>query len=107
MRTVLLVLLAVAAAQPTGRVLVLEHARLVDGTGRPPIEDARIVIDGERISAVGAAASVPVPAGAERVDLSGRTVLPGLVDMHFHIENSAAGPETGAAATRQRRDGLP
>jgi imidazolonepropionase-like amidohydrolase len=103
MRSVTLVLLAVVAAQPATRVLVLEHARLVDGTGRPPIEDARIVIDGERISAVGAAASVPVPAGAERVDLSGRTVLPGLVDMHFHLENKPPDPKL---ALRQLANGV-
>ena len=103
MRSVLLVLLAVVAAQPAGRVLVLEHARLVDGTGQPPVEDARIVIEGERISAVGAAASVPVPAGAERVDLSGRTVLPGLVDMHFHLENKPPDPKL---ALRQLANGV-
>src|SRR5688572_30264001 len=103
MRSVLLVLLAVVAAQPAGRVLVLEHARLVDGTGRPPIDDARIVIEGERITAVGPATSVPVPAGAERVDLSGRTILPGLVDAHFHLDNS---PPDSKLALRQLANGV-
>lgn len=103
MRSVLLVLLALAAAQPAGRVLVLDHARLVDGTGRPPIEDARIVIDGERIIAVGTVASVPVPAGAGRVDLTGRTILPGLVDAHFHLDN--APPDT-KLALRQLANGV-
>lgn len=82
---------------------MLEHARLVDGTGRPPIDDARIVIEGERISAVGPAASVPAPAGAERVDLSGRTVLPGLVDAHFHLDNSPPDPKL---ALRQLANGV-
>ncbi|MBK5296881.1 MAG: amidohydrolase family protein [Vicinamibacteria bacterium] len=103
MRSVFLLFLAIAAAQPAGRVLVLEHARLVDGTGRPPIDDARIVIEGERISAVGPAASVPAPAGAERVDLSGRTVLPGLVDAHFHLDNSPPDPKL---ALRQLANGV-
>ena len=103
MRSLLLVLLAVVAAQPATRVLVLEHARLIDGTGRPPIDDARIVVEGERITAVGATAAVPVPAGAERVDLSGRTILPGLVDAHFHIDNS---PPDTKLALRQLANGV-
>ena len=103
MRTLLLFVVAVAAAQPAGACLVLEHARLVDGTGRPPVEDARIVIEGERITAVGPAASLEVPAGAEHVDLSGRTILPGLVDAHFHIDNS---PPDTKLALRQLANGV-
>jgi imidazolonepropionase-like amidohydrolase len=61
--------------------------RVIDGTGRAPIEAGRVVIEGDRITAVGAADSVAVPANAERLDLSGRTVMPGLVDLHFHIED--------------------
>ena len=74
-----------AGRQP--RALVLDHARIVDGTGAAPIDDARIVIRGDRIVEVGRRASVAAPADAEVVDLSGRTVLPGLIDLHFHIEN--------------------
>lgn len=103
MRSVILLVLALAAVQPPTRVLVLEHARLVDGTGRPPMEDARIVIEGEYIAAVGASASVPVPGGAERVDLTGRTILPGLVDTHFHLDN--APPDT-KLALRQLANGV-
>jgi len=103
MRSLILLLLAVVAAQPAGRVLVLEHARLVDGTGRPPIDDSRIVIEGDRVTAVGPVASVPFPAGGERVDLSGRTVLPGLVDMHFHLENKPPDPNL---ALRQLANGV-
>jgi imidazolonepropionase-like amidohydrolase len=66
--------------------LVLDHVRVIDGSGAPPLEDARIVIAGGRIARLGATARVPVPAGAETVDLSGRTVIPGLIDSHFHIE---------------------
>lgn len=74
-----------AAQQP--RALVIDHARVVDGTGATPIDDARIVVRGDRIVEVGRRASVAAPADAEVVDLSGRTVLPGLIDLHFHIEN--------------------
>ncbi len=74
----------VTAAQP--RMLVLDNARIIDGTGAPPIEHGRIVIEGKTIVAVGAERT-PAPAGAERIDLGGRTVIPGLIDLHFHIEN--------------------
>src|SRR5690606_16706126 len=68
------------------RVLVLDNVRLMDGTGAPPIERARIVIDQDRVAQVGPADTVAVPDGAERLDLTGRTVTPGLIDSHFHIE---------------------
>ena len=67
--------------------LVLDNVRIIDGTGSAPIENGRIVLQGERIAAVGTAAAVAAPAGAERVDLAGKTVIPGLIDLHFHIEN--------------------
>ena len=69
------------------RTAVLENVRIIDGTGAPPIENGRVVIDGDRITRVGPAAAVAAPPGAERVDLAGRTVIPGLIDLHFHIEN--------------------
>jgi imidazolonepropionase-like amidohydrolase len=72
--------------QSSTRSLVLEGVRIIDGTGAAAIDNGRIVIDGDRISAVGPAAAVSVPANAERVDLTGRTVIPGLIDLHFHIE---------------------
>jgi imidazolonepropionase-like amidohydrolase len=84
--------LAASTASPGGdasqtRAIVLDNVRIIDGTGAPPIDPGRIVIDGDRITTVGRADAVLLPAGAERLDLSGRTVIPGLVDMHFHIED--------------------
>jgi imidazolonepropionase-like amidohydrolase len=67
--------------------LVLDNVRVIDGSGAAPIENGRIVIEGERIARVGPAGAIAVPTGAETVDLSGRTVIPGLIDSHFHIEN--------------------
>ena len=75
----------IVAQQP--RPLLLDNVRIVDGTGAAPIENGRVVLHGERITAVGAAAAVAAPANAERIDLAGRTVIPGLIDLHFHIEN--------------------
>ncbi|MGH9372893.1 MAG: amidohydrolase family protein [Vicinamibacterales bacterium] len=87
-------LAAVLSASPTlalpgaqAQSIVVEHARVIDGTGGTPIEDARIVIEGNRITRIGQASTVQAPADAERIDLSGRTVIPGLIDLHFHIEN--------------------
>ena len=91
MRLVILVavtlLSTLSAAQQQPRALVLDNVRIVDGTGAAPIENGRIVLQGDRIAAAGAAAAVTAPANAERVDLAGKTVIPGLIDLHFHIEN--------------------
>lgn len=78
---------AAAAETAQARRLVLDNVRIIDGSGAAPIEHGRIVIEGDRLARVGPAATVPMPAGAETVDLSGRTVIPGLIDLHFHIEN--------------------
>ena len=67
--------------------LVLDHVRLIDGSGAAPRDDTRILVRGDRIESVGPAADVAVPEGAERLDLTGRTVIPGLIDLHFHIED--------------------
>lgn len=59
---------------------------MLDGTGAPPVERGRLLIEGDRIVALGPAAEVPLPPNADTLDLSGRTVIPGLIDLHFHIE---------------------
>ncbi len=62
---------------------VIKGARLVDGTGRTPLDRAVVVIEGKRIKAVGREGEVAVPAdGAKVIDAAGRTVLPGLMDLH-------------------------
>jgi len=65
--------------------LAVLGATVIDGTGRAPLEAATIVIEGERIVAVGPAATVPVPEGTVTIDGRGRFVIPGLVDMHVHV----------------------
>jgi imidazolonepropionase-like amidohydrolase len=84
------VALAVAGAlaeRTQTRPLVLDNARVLDGTGGAAIERGRLVIEGDRIVGVGPVGEVPIPANADTVDLSGRTLIPGLIDLHFHIEN--------------------
>jgi imidazolonepropionase-like amidohydrolase len=67
--------------------LVLDNVRVIDGSGDAPIEGGRVVIQGDRITGVGPADRVAVPADADRIDLAGRSIVPGLIDLHFHIEN--------------------
>jgi imidazolonepropionase-like amidohydrolase len=63
---------------------VFEGARLIDGTGGPAIENAVIVVSNGRITAIGPAGQVTAPAGASRLSLAGKTVMPALVDAHVH-----------------------
>jgi imidazolonepropionase-like amidohydrolase len=65
-------------------MLILRGGTLIDGTGRPPLRDATIVVDEGRIERVGAGPETPPP-GAEIVDVTGLTVLPGLIDCHDHL----------------------
>ena len=75
---------ALPARAQTG-VTAFEGARLIVGDGGAPIENAVLVVDGARIVAAGRAADVSVPAGAARVNLAGKTVMPMLIDTHVHL----------------------
>lgn len=67
-------------------LLVLDHVRVINGTGSAAEEDQRLVLDHGKIVWVGPAASAPaLPAGAKLLDLTGKTVYPGLVGMHEHL----------------------
>lgn len=65
--------------------VVYDGARIIDGTGAPAIEAGRLVIDEGRVAAVGPQNEVESPPGAAVVDLSGRTVMPALVNLHGHV----------------------
>jgi hypothetical protein len=77
-----------AGVQPyvgvSAKVVALRHVRLIDGTGAPAQEDRTVVIEGGRIAAVGGP-ELTVPGGARVLDMTGRTVLPGLVGLHDHM----------------------
>ena len=75
----------VAAADP-GHTVAIVGATLIDGRGGAPVRDSAVVISGDRITAAGSRASVRVPAGAEVFEARGMTLLPGLIDAHFHID---------------------
>ncbi|MGH2491993.1 MAG: amidohydrolase family protein, partial [Candidatus Limnocylindria bacterium] len=83
--------------------LVIDNVRVIDGTGAPPIEGARVIVRDDRIAAVGPAAQTPAPSDAERIDASGRTVVPGLIDVHVHDpspSNMALYVKNGVTAIR-------
>jgi imidazolonepropionase-like amidohydrolase len=65
--------------------LVIQGGTLIDATGRPPLEDAVIVIEGNRFKAVGKRGEVAVPTGSRIIDVKGKTILPGLIDGHCHL----------------------
>jgi imidazolonepropionase-like amidohydrolase len=71
--------------------IALEHVRVIDGTGAAAKADQTIVISGGKITAIGNAGVVPVPADANRMDMTGYSALPGLVGMHDHLFYPASG----------------
>jgi imidazolonepropionase-like amidohydrolase len=72
-----------ASPPPSPTRVAVRAARLIDGKGGAPIANAVVLIEGERITAVGA--GLAIPAGAEIIDLGTATLLPGLIDCHTHI----------------------
>ena len=66
-------------------VIALTHVRVIDGTGAAPREDQTLVLRGGNIAAMGDAATVAVPEGATTIDLTGKSVIPGLVMVHEHL----------------------
>jgi imidazolonepropionase-like amidohydrolase len=67
-------------------VVVLEGGTLIDGTGKAPVNDAVVVIEGNRIKAVGVKGKVSYPQNARVIKTDGRTILPGLIDGHIHLK---------------------
>ncbi len=84
--------LAHLSAQPPAArgaaVKAFTGARVIDGTDRPPIDNATLIVSGGRIVTVAPASRVRIPAGAERIPLDGKTVIPGLVNAHGHVGNT-------------------
>lgn len=66
-------------------MVALTHVRVIDGTGAPARENQTVVIRGGRIAAIGDAVSTAVPSGAQILDLTGKSVIPGLVMLHEHL----------------------
>ncbi|MCY4601108.1 MAG: amidohydrolase family protein, partial [Acidobacteria bacterium] len=73
------------AVQVRSADVVYHGMRVIPGDGSPPVEDAVMIVDGGRIAAVGTADEVAAPAGATTVDLSGKTLIPALINLHGHV----------------------
>lgn len=95
------------AAQQNGqgpvRTTLFEGARVIVGDGTTTIENAALLVQGNRITSVGRAGDIAAPSGAIRVDLRGKTVMPALVDLHSHIgyEDTATNIQDEANFTRE------
>jgi imidazolonepropionase-like amidohydrolase len=76
----------------SNHVVAIVGATLIDGGGGAPLLDAAVVVRGEKIVAVGKRGSVVIPTGAEVIDAKGLTLLPGLIDSHFHIDGDDSLP---------------
>jgi len=89
--TAAVLLVALLACSTSGEgVIALEGATLIDGAGGAPKEDALILIRNGHIEAVARVNEIPIPKGAERINLVGKTIIPGLIDAHAHVERWAA-----------------
>jgi len=73
--------------------LAIKSGLLIDGNGGAPIKDALLLIEGDKIVSVGRAGTIEIPKGAEIIDASDKTVMPGLIDSHVHIMTNSASLE--------------
>ena len=90
-------------------VLVLDHARVIDGTGAPALEDMRLVLSGGKITALSKRTpGAALPPRAKVVDLTGKTVLPGLVGLHEHLFYTVpGGVPAGVLSWTEQPDSAP
>jgi imidazolonepropionase-like amidohydrolase len=94
-------------AQPpasASNATLFEGARLITGDGRAPVEDSAFLVEGATITRVGTTGDIPLPAGAARVDLAGKTVMPALVDAHSHLGYTDVKRNTTEAANFTREN---
>jgi imidazolonepropionase-like amidohydrolase len=76
----------------------IEHVTLIDGLGHPAQKDMTVVVEGDRISAVGPSQLAAPPRDAHRIDGRGRFLMPGLMDVHIHLRGGVDDPKDAAAA---------
>jgi imidazolonepropionase-like amidohydrolase len=81
----LLVVATVSAQAPAPGPVLFEGCRLIADARRPPIENAALLIDAGRVVATGRKGELTAPAGASRVDCTGKTIVPAIVDAHVHL----------------------
>lgn len=83
----ILTVILLASVCATAETRVLQHFTLIDGTGREPLPDASMILDNGRIQWVGPSGQLKMPKGAEMVDLTGKFVMPGIINLHGHVGN--------------------
>jgi len=107
MKRVLIACLFLAACSTPVRntgVTVYEGARLITGDGSAPIENSVFIVENDRFTSVGRRGELQVPAGAAHVDLTGKTVMPTLVDLHGHLGFQNVSDDTMSKATFTREN---
>jgi len=80
--------LLLGASLASAETKVLENFTLIDGTGNRPVANAGMVVTDGRITYVGSKGGIKAPAGAERIDLTGKFVMPGIINLHGHLGNT-------------------
>jgi imidazolonepropionase-like amidohydrolase len=95
----LVVAAAVVGWAQGGSVIAITGVTLVDGTGRVPVPGATVVIEGNRITAIGT--TVQAPAGARVINGSGKFLMPGMIDAHIHLRGGRGGNRPAAEQERE------
>jgi imidazolonepropionase-like amidohydrolase len=80
--------LLLTGSTASAQIVALVGGTVIDGTGRPGIPNAVVLVERDRLACVGTVVQCPVPSGATRVDVAGRFVTPGLVDAHVHFSQT-------------------
>jgi imidazolonepropionase-like amidohydrolase len=94
-------LLILLAGALRGEIRVLKGFTLIDGTGRPAIANSAMIIDNGRIRWVGPMAELKIPPSAETIDLTGKFVMPGIINLHGHLGNTVGLEQDPKLYTRQ------
>ncbi len=84
-----------------GEIKVLKNFTLIDGNGNAAVADAAMIIDNGKITRIGSAARLAVPKGAEVIDLAGKFVMPGLINLHGHVGNTVDLAQNAKFYTRE------
>ena len=84
--------------------VLFEGARLIVGDDSGPIENSAFIVENGRFTAVGSARELELPAGGTRVDLRGKTVMPAIVDLHYHAGYTDVMGRTAAAENYSREN---
>lgn len=92
------------AASLRGEVKVFKNFTLIDGTGRAPVQNSAMVVDNGRIQWVGPASQLKAPASAATVDLAGKYVMPGIINLHGHVGNTVGLKQDASFFTRENID---